>query len=197
MNPPRGRCAWGTEWFSLLAFCCHCGNAAIWGCHHSLCSSEGTGQAAPTTLIPKKSSLGCEPYTADSAVLAPRCQAAPVCSCNGRLCPSPPAGRGSSPACPGLAFLQRKWSLLPSVPALGSAGREAFMPHCFAVHWSWLGAGGTLSPIGLVAAGPQPAPRTVRVQTGVLPTVFCKQALGRGRREDCSPSAGCSWPTAQ
>jgi len=47
----------------VLALWCR-GNAAVWGCHHSLCSSKGIGQAGPTTFIPKNvpQKTGCGPY---------------------------------------------------------------------------------------------------------------------------------------
>lgn len=73
---------------SLLAPWC-CGNAAVWGCHHSLCSSKRIGQAFPTAFIPKNLpwKMGCGPYPAHNAAPSPQCQVTPICNCSGHLGP--------------------------------------------------------------------------------------------------------------
>lgn len=96
MNLPRGCCTqmlgWGMGKFSppslfLAQWCCE--NAAIWGCHHSPCSSKRIDQAFPTAFIPKNFpwKMGCGPYPADNEVLSPQCQVTPICNCSGHLCP--------------------------------------------------------------------------------------------------------------
>lgn len=152
----------------LLALWCH-GNAAVWGCHHSLYSSEGISQAGPTTSILKNlpQKVGCVPYPAGSAVPAPQCQASPICGGNGCLRPFTVSKiRLTFCLHQGWHFLGRKGASCPvSLPqsclqlqasraALGSARREASSTRCFAVRWSWLGAAGALPIAGLGAMGP-------------------------------------------
>lgn len=177
---------------SLLALWC-CGNAALWGCHHSLCSSKKIGQAFPTALIPKNlpSKMGCGPHPANNAVPCPQCQVTPICICSGPLCPF----SGTELVCclpQGWHFLGANRASCPqsclqpwaSRAARSSAGRAASPTCCSAVCWSWLGQR------GLWGHGQHPIQSRCRRGCCLLLPATKLQARG----EDCELIPGCSGP---